>query len=172
MPRTSQWSSIKISKITNFALLSLWNSNQGSNHLSFALREVKHTCLTHIQHIDNPLGKLIFWHRLAPERLKTALVTYVPPLYIPCNWDIPWQIFYTLKRFGFRHNSSILLRDVQSFKPFRWVIDKGGRGLGQPMNFKMMQLTSQLNVTRCCSYNLLYMKTGQNMVLIILWGEL
>src|ERR1700761_8504246 len=32
-----------------------------------------------------------------------------------------------------------------------WI--RGERGPGQPMNFKMIQLTSGLHVAKCCSYN-------------------
>ena len=48
MPGMPQKSSIKISKTINFALLSLWRSNQCWNHLNFSLRNVKHTCLTYM----------------------------------------------------------------------------------------------------------------------------
>ena len=103
MLRMSQWHSIKISKTMNFALSSLWRSNQGSNHLSFALRQVKHICLTNIQHIENLLTKFIFRHSQVPDRLKTVLVALVLSSYISCNWDIHWQKFYEFDRVDWTH---------------------------------------------------------------------
>ena len=76
-PRTSQWVSVGISKTLNFALLSLWRSHQGSNHLSFVLKQVKHMCVTYLQHIDNHLRKLILRHGLVPERSKPVLAIFL-----------------------------------------------------------------------------------------------
>ena len=90
VPQIPQWMSIHISKIMNFTLLGIQRPGQGSNVPSFALRQVKHTCLTYLQHIDNTLRKFMFWHSGAPERVKTALWTQVPCSYISCTPCRPW----------------------------------------------------------------------------------